>query len=148
MTYGPGGIWYSNDGMKWTNCSKESVTDIAYNEVDTFLAIGGDKVFYSNDGKNWKYESNIFGTESIDIYTNITYGVDTWVAGAKYRTGNNLAYSNDGKKCTPVTNIFGDRGYVSSIVYNGVDTLVAVGSGISYSKDEKKWTPVQNGIYG
>jgi hypothetical protein len=133
--------------MKWTNCFKETVTDIAYNGVDTFLGVGGGKVFYSNDGKNWTlYASNIFGggTENNSSYNFITYnGVDTWVVGSMFRTGNNLAYSNDGKKWTPVTNIFvgvwgGD--YVSSIVYNGVDTWVAVGSDIGYSKDGKKWT--------
>jgi hypothetical protein len=146
LTYGTGGIWYSNDGMKWTNCSKESVTDIEYNGVDTFLAVGGGKVFYSNDGKNWTlYASNIFGTGVTGVSGSIiTYnGVDTWVVGGSNTTGNNLAYSNDGKKWTPVTNSF-VGGYVSSIVYNGVDTWVAVGSSICYSKDGKKWTPVQN----
>ena len=157
--YGNIGIWYSNDGMKWTNCSKESVTDIEYNGIDTFLAVGAEgKVFYSNDGKNWTlYASNIFGTggtggnESIIAYN----GVDTWVvgggigagAGSDNINGNNLAYSNDGKKWTPVTNIFVD-GYVASIVYNGVDTWVAVGSGIGYSKDGKKWTQSSSGIEG
>jgi hypothetical protein len=136
--------------MKWTNCPKESVTDIAYNGVDTFLAVGPEgKVFYSNDGKNWTlYASNIFGigntggTKSIIAYN----GVDTWVVGGGLEDGSgningyNLAYSNDGKKWTPVTNI----GSVSSIVYNGVDTWVAVGSSICYSKDGKKWTQVPN----
>jgi hypothetical protein len=154
LTYGSHGnigIWYSNDGMKWTNCSKESVTDIAYNGVDTFLAVGPEgNVFYSNDGKNWTlYASNIFGTggtggnQSIIAYN----GVDTWVVGGYTTGGNNLAYSNDGKKWTPVTNIFGG-GYVSSIVYNGVDTWVATGSGIGYSNDGKKWTPASSGIEG
>jgi hypothetical protein len=147
LTYGDNGIWYSNDAMKWTNCSKESVYNIAYNGVDTFLGVGGGKVFYSNDGTNWTlYASNIFGggTENNSSHNFITYnGVDTWVVGSMFRSGNNLAYSNDGKKWTPVTNIFvgvygGD--YVSSIVYNGVDTWVAIGSVIGYSKDGKKWT--------
>ncbi len=152
LTYGSGGIWYSNDGMKWTNCSKESVYDIEYNGVDTFLAVGGDKVFYSNDGKNWTlYASNIFdgGTENIGGFNVITYnGVDTWVVGVDSRTGNNLAYSNDGKKWTPVTNIFVGNS-VGSIVYNGVDTWVAIGSGgIGYSNDGKKWTKAPTGIPG
>jgi hypothetical protein len=158
LTCGDGGIWYSNDGMKWTNCFKESVYDIAYNGVDTFLGVGKNKVFYSNDGKNWTlYASNIFGTggtggsRSIIAYN----GVDTWVvgggigdgAGSDNINGNNLAYSNDGKKWTPVTNIF-VNGYVASIVYNGVDTWVAVGSSIGYSKDGKKWTQASSGIEG
>jgi hypothetical protein len=151
LTYGDTGIWYSNDGMKWTNCSKEGVYDIAYNGVDTFLAVGGGNVFYSNDGKNWTlYASNIFdgGTENVGSFNVITYnGVDTWVVGAFSRTGNNLAYSNDGKKWTPVTNIF-VGGWVSSIVYNGVDTWVAIGSGIGYSNDGKQWTQAQTGIPG
>jgi hypothetical protein len=155
LTYGDGGIWYSNDGMKWTNCSKESVYDIAYNGVDTFLGVGGGKVFYSNDGKNWTlYASNIFGTGGTGVTGVIAYnGVDTWVvgggigAGSGNINGNNLAYSNDGKKWTPVTNIF-VNGYVNSIVYNGVDTWVAIGSGIGYSKDGKKWTPASSDIEG
>jgi hypothetical protein len=144
LTYGGGGIWYSNDGMKWTNCFKESVYDIAYNGVDTFLAVGLDKVFYSNDGKNWTlYASNIFGIGSTGGSGSIIAynGVDTWVVGCNNTTGNNLAYSNDRKKWTPVTNIF-VNGSVSSIVYNGVDTWVAVGSSICYSNDGKIWTPI------
>jgi hypothetical protein len=109
LIYGDAGIWYSNDGMKWTNCFKETVTDIAYNGVDTFLAVGLDKVFYSNDRKNWTlYASNIFdrGTEIQDNGNVITYNrVDTWVVGSGIGSvsgsgninGNNLAYSNDGK---------------------------------------------------
>lgn len=149
MTYGTG-IWYSNDGKNWTNCSKETVTDIAYNGVDTFLAVGLDKVFYSNDGKNWTlYASNIFGDSTGGNQSIIAYnGVDTWVIGSNNSTGNNLAYSNDGKKWTPVTNIF-LGGSVSSIVYNGVDTWVAIGTGIGYSKDGKKWTQASSDIsYG
>jgi len=137
--------------MKWTNCSKELVTDIAYNGVDTFLAVGQGKVFYSNDGKNWTlYASNIFGDSTGGNRTIITYNsVDTWVVGCNNTTGNNLAYSNDGKIWTPVTNIFGGGDFVDYIVYNGVDTWVAIGgSSIGYSKDGKKWTPVTNPISG
>lgn len=113
MTYSAGGIWYSNDGKNWTNCSKEPVTDIAYNGV---------------------------------LYI-ITYnGVDTWVVGSHWRTGNNLAYSNDGKNWTAVTNIFVD-GLVNSIVYNGVDTWVAIGTEIAYSNDGKIWTSVIKNSY-
>jgi hypothetical protein len=65
------------------------------------------------------------------------------VAGCNNPTGNNVAYSNDGKKWTPVTNIF-VGGIVLSIVYNDIDTWVAIGSGIGYSKDGKKWTQASN----
>ena len=147
LTYGHGGIWYSNDGMKWTNCFKENVTDIAYNGVDTFLATGPEgKVFYSNDGKNWTlYASNIFGivntggTKSIIAYN----GVDTWVA-----VGSSICYSKDGKKWTQVPNI---EGQYDQLAYNGVNTWISVGrvnnrSVVAHSKDGQLWNTVNTNI--
>lgn len=131
------GLYYSTDGMTWTQGNIKDVTFCCFAYHDGLWLAGGQGnggIYYSTDGKTWA-QSNL---KDPWVY-NITYGNGIWVAGT---SGSGIYYSTDGKTWTQ-SNI--TSRYVYGVAY-GVDLWVATGfgDGLIYSTDGKTWINSNN----
>ncbi len=136
---GNGGIYYSNDGMNWSDplsiSTSTPLRGIFYGG-EKFVTVGpGGAVHYSSDGKNW---SGNVGPGGTDLY-DVSYGLGKFVVVGSDAMGMNgeINYSKDLINWTNV----GPNSCFYGVCY-GDGKFIAVGKDglIHYSSDGINWS--------
>ena len=146
-------IYYSYDGINWTQGGNTGTTySIAWGK-DKFVAGVLGNIYYSYDGINWSTTSNNIFTSS-GACRGVAFNGILWVAvGTNFIATSapsiTLAYSTDGRTWTAGTNSFGTTIGVSSgygVAWNGI-RWVAVGTNaatstitVAYSSNGISWS--------
>jgi hypothetical protein len=134
-TYNSKGLYYSDNGITWTNCISSGNFAYAANYGNRYVAVGytGNGLYYSYNGKTWT-KSNSYTSYS---FSHVLYGES---AGLFIAAGgdNGLFYSTDYGVTWKQSNVSGVN--IAPLCYNGDKFLAGGGSkGLYYSIDGMNW---------
>ncbi len=167
------GIWYSDDGLAWTDSGSSAFSstngvglDVHYANGN-WVAVGNggadnQKVWYSlNNAVTWAPATvtagDFFGNRGASL---VYYSIpdDRWVVAGDGSANRNMYYADNANVASGWTVCagapFGIDGNVNDLYYNGIDKWVAVGKDLTndqqiwFSSDGITWFPSTGSDFG